>query len=91
MKTKFSFADGPLKDCAPANGLSVDSALIGLEPVAGDKRFTVTWDRSRVGKGVVRAAYRYVKEGERVLAVHVPELDPKDEEPAAAAALPANG
>ncbi len=84
MKTRFTPVDGPLKDCAPANGLSIDSGLIGVEPVAGDKRFTLTWDRSRVGGKVVRAAYRYVREGDRVLAYHVPSLDPDPvEEPAA--------
>lgn len=73
-KTPFTFLDGPMQGCAPANGLSVDSGLIGLEPVAGDKRFVMTWDQTRVGGQLVRATYKFVRqEGGAVVGVHVPD------------------
>lgn len=69
-----------MKDCAPANGLHVDSALIGLEPVAGDKRFTMTWDRTRVGGKLERGVYKFVRsENGQVLAFHVADaVEPTD-------------
>lgn len=84
-KEKFTFLDGPMQGCAPANGLSVDASLIGLEPVAGDKRFTMTWDRTRTGGQLVRATYKFVRqESGAVVAVHEPDpvaVEPPVEEP----------
>ena len=74
-KVKFTFSDGPMKDCVPANGVSVDASLVGMDPVAGDKRFTMTWDRSRVGKGIVQGVYKFVRQEDgQVVGLHVPDV-----------------
>ncbi len=74
MKTPFTFAAGsPLEGCVPANGISVDSALVGVDPVAGDKRFICGWDS---GGTVVRGLFRFVRQEDgQVVAVHVPGSD----------------
>lgn len=78
MKIPFTFTDGPLAGAAPANGFRIDSSLVGLEPVVGDKRFIMEWDRTRVGGGYVAGLYRFVRgEDGKVTAVHVPGDDDK--------------
>lgn len=78
MKIPFTFTDGPLAGAAPANGFSIDSSLVGLEPAVGDKRFIMAWDRTRVGGGYVAGLYRFVRgEDGKVTAVHVPGADDK--------------
>jgi len=65
MKTPFTFADGPMKDCRSANGFSIDSSLIGQTPVAGDRRFIMRWDRTRMRggpQGVAAGLYRFQRE-----------------------------
>lgn len=78
-KVKYTFIDGPMAGCVPANGLSVDSSLVGLEPVAGDKRFTCIWDRTRTSGGVLQGVYKFVRGDDgQVMAVHVPEVVEKE-------------
>lgn len=95
--TPFVYSDGPLKGCVPANGISVDASLIGVDPVAGDRRFICRWDKSRSGGEIVQGLYRFVRDGDKVLAVHVPGTDDilpapeTTEQPVAPAPDPTNG
>lgn len=78
MKTPFTVTDGPLAGCSPANTLTVDPALVGVEPTAGDQRFILRWDRTRTTGGVAQGLYRFVKgEDGKVTAIHVPGVDDK--------------
>lgn len=84
MKTPFTIADGPLAGCSPANALSIDPALVGVEPTAGDARFILRWDRTRTTGGVAQGLYRFSREDEKVaglngpvIAHHVPGPDDK--------------
>lgn len=74
MKIPFTIADGPLTGCKSANGFLVDSALVGVEPTAGDQRFILSWQT----KGqFARGLYKLVRseDGSAVSAVHVPGVD----------------
>lgn len=84
MKIPFTFTDGPLAGAAPRNSFLIDSALVGLTPVVGDKRFIMAWDRTRIGKGYVAGLYKFVLgEDGKVIAVHVPGPDDKNLDTAA--------
>lgn len=73
MKTPFTIADGPLAGCSPANSLTVDSGLIGVDPAAGDARFILRWKRAT---GTAAGLYKFVRsEDSGVTAVHVPGPD----------------
>lgn len=74
MKTPFTIADGPLAGCSPANSLTVDSGLVGLDPAAGDTRFILRWRRAT---GTAAGLYRFIRseEGGAVVASHVPGPD----------------
>jgi hypothetical protein len=79
MKIPFSFIDGPMLGCTPANGISVDASLIGIDPTPGDKRFICSWrrDKAKDGKsGLARGLYKFVRDEDgKVTAHHVPGAD----------------